>query len=377
MLLPYEESLSIEYLSRIFDRNRISNCYKYFWFIAIAEKISEEKTEFSYDELITEMIVTAWYMVTEYHLRLGPCNTVDNLEEVVKYLYEVLWKKQIPSTEKREILREKLKNETDRKYIQFKNTLTNNVPYCLQTPFYSPGNKLLKNPGKNTIEEINREQRLLYYFGEYRRLNTIIEIDDEWAGYLIRNREIILSWARYHLVGYLQDRNPAVPGITDKITPPLTRDLKRVAKYWNAVINADGSLKDIYEKKNLTEISISIDHFIPWQYVAHDELWNLSPTTKSANSSKGNNLPDWNTYFSELLELEYRAYLLRNANPVVAKEFETCAKYHLNNSEIRNSLYTNNLSRETFGERLCNVVRPVYTAAKNCGFREWTMGTGV
>ncbi len=31
------------------------------------------------------MIVIAWYMVTEYGLKLGPNNTTDNLEEVVKY----------------------------------------------------------------------------------------------------------------------------------------------------------------------------------------------------------------------------------------------------------------------------------------------------
>ncbi|MBE5919975.1 MAG: hypothetical protein E7272_09045 [Pseudobutyrivibrio ruminis] len=24
---------------------------------------------------------------------------------------------------------------------------------------------------------------------------------------------------------------------------------------------------------------ISIDHFVPWSYVAHDEMWNLNPTT--------------------------------------------------------------------------------------------------
>ncbi|MDY5576621.1 MAG: HNH endonuclease domain-containing protein [Lachnospiraceae bacterium] len=40
----------------------------------------------------------------------------------------------------------------------------------------------------------------------------------------------------------------------------------------------------------MTENDISIDHFVPWSYVAHDEMWNLNPTTKSINSSKRNNL---------------------------------------------------------------------------------------
>ena len=81
MNLPYSDNLNIGYLSRLFDRNRVFNCYKYFWMLAILNKISVEKTSFTYNELLDEMIVHAWYMVTEFNLKLGPCNTTDNLEE--------------------------------------------------------------------------------------------------------------------------------------------------------------------------------------------------------------------------------------------------------------------------------------------------------
>ena len=43
---------------------------------------------------------------------------------------------------------------------------------------------------------------------------------------------------------------------------------------------------EIYGKKPLDAKNISIDHFVPWSYVAHDELWNLTPTTRSINSTK-------------------------------------------------------------------------------------------
>ena len=72
MQIPYDDNLKIEYLSRIFDRSRISTCYKYFWFLAILRKITPNDQTFSYDELITEMVADAWYMVAEYRLRLGP-----------------------------------------------------------------------------------------------------------------------------------------------------------------------------------------------------------------------------------------------------------------------------------------------------------------
>lgn len=371
MLIPYDENLKIEYLSRIFDRNRVSNCYKYFWFLAILEKISPQNCSFSYNDLITEMVTNAWYMVAEYHLRLGPNNTTDNLEEAVKYVYEELNHGRIPSTEKKEVLFEYLNGLKDAKYLKYKSKLTDNVPYCMQTPFYDTKNRLLKNPGKSVIDLINRQNRLIYYFEAYNHLQTKIMINEEWVGYLCRNKEILIDWVRYNLIGYLQDRNPSVPGIADKIVPPYKRKLDRVKEYWKVVISADESLKDIYGSNPLNEVAISIDHFVPWQFVAHDELWNLNPTTKSINSQKSNNLPDWESYFESLSNLEYRAYLLRYSNNRVAEAFERCADYHVNNSEIRRALYADNLSAPIFCERLKNVIKPVYTSAKNCGFREW------
>lgn len=371
MNIPFDDNLKIEYLSRVFDRNRVSNCYKYFWFLAILGKISPENRIFSYDDLITEMVADAWYMVAEYHLRLGPNNTTDNLEEAVKYVYLDLNKERIPATEKREVLVEYLKSLTDSKYLSYKRVLTENVPYCLQSPFYDTTDRLLKNPSKSVIDRINQQTRLIYYFGEYNRLQTNIVISDEWVNYLFRNKEILTDWTRYNLIGYLQDRNPSVPGIADKIIPPYKRKLDHAKAYWKIVIAADNSLSDIYGGNHLTDIAISIDHFVPWQYVAHDELWNLNPTTKNINSSKSNNLPDWDTYFEPLSALEYQAHELNFTNIAVKKAFEKCADYHVNNSEIRRALYGERLNRSEFSERLYNVLRPVYDSARNCGFREW------
>ena len=86
MQLPYSEELNIGYLSKLFENT--TNCYKFFWFQAILRKMDGVRSRFTFDELINEMIADAWYMVTEYHLRLGPLGITDNLEEVVKYIHE-------------------------------------------------------------------------------------------------------------------------------------------------------------------------------------------------------------------------------------------------------------------------------------------------
>lgn len=84
---------------------------------------------------------------------------------------------------------------------------------------------------------------------------------------------------------------------------------EKVKKYWRVIAELT-DLHEIYQNTPMTNSNISIDHFVPWSYVAHDELWNLHPTTRGINSSKGNRVPDWNTYFPKLAALEYRVYSL-------------------------------------------------------------------
>ncbi len=374
MQLPYSEELNIGYLSRLFDNT--TNCYKFFWFQAILAKLNSEHSRFTFDELINEMIADAWYMVTEYHLRLGPLGITDNLEEVVKYIFDIY---QFPSSEKREKIISFLETTEDKKIRKYKVDLTLNVPYRLQVPFYDAINinrSMWSGPKQELTDEINRQKRLMYYFLLIGGLGTVIEVDSLWAEYLNKHKEILKGWTQLKLIQYLQNKNPSVPGIADKIEPPVARDIDRVRNYWKLIIQIDPSLHDIYGDVNLSDKIISVDHFVPWQYVAHDELWNLHPTTRSINSSKSNLLPSWDYYFDALGELEYKAYCLKIENEMVAKEFNRIAPYHLNNQEIRNQLYVDGLSEVEFKTRLDHIIRPVYESAKNCGFREWVYSEG-
>lgn len=369
MQLPYSEELNIGYLSKLFENT--TNCYKFFWFQAILRKMDGVRSRFTFDELINEMIADAWYMVTEYHLRLGPLGITDNLEEVVKYIHE---KYGFAPAEKREKILEFLQEVEDKRIIKYKSDLTLNVPYRLQVPFYDEINiarSMWNGSKKILISEINRQKRLIYYFARISGLRTIIEVDEVWTEYLLKHKEILKGWTQLKLIQYLQNKNPSVPGIADKIEAPISRDIERVRKYWKLIIQIDPFLRDIYGDILLKDEKISVDHFVPWQYVAHDELWNLHPTTKSINSSKSNSLPLWELYFSSLGEIEYRAYELKNQNETLAREFQKIAPYHLNNQQIRNQLYAEGLDKNSFIERLEHVVKPVYESAQMSGFREW------
>lgn len=214
----------------------------------------------------------------------------------------------------------------------------------------------------------------MYYFLQFSGLNTQIQIQGEWADYIERNYEIIQGWVELNLIQYLQRRNPSVPGIVDKLYPPKERNLEKVKRYWKMLVSIK-PVCEIYGENPLSEKNISIDHFVPWSYVAHDELWNLIPTTRSINSSKSNSLPDWNRYFPMLCKMEYLSYELMWEYPEVHKSFDKCAKEHLNNPEIRHKLYQRGLSETEFSRRLEEVMFPVYQSAKSMGFSSWSLRT--
>ncbi len=364
MQLPYSEELNIEYLGRLFDNT--TECYKFFWFKAIVTKVTARKYELTYEELVDEMIADAYFMVTEYHLNLGPKDALEGIVNLIKIKNPAL-----KSCEKQSVIIDFLENTQDKEIISKKRALTYNVPYRLQSPFMENVKGKEWNVGESRlIAKINQENRLIYYFEALNGLSTKIIVQSDWAQYIIKNQEIIKGWLEYKMIMYIQKRNPSVPGIADKLYPPHERNLERVKKYWRLILSLE-PVHEIYGDNILTENDLSIDHFVPWSYVAHDEMWNLNPTTKSINSSKSNNLPDWNTYFEKLVRQEYQSYKMLWKYDAVHKEFDKCAKEHINNDDIRYRIYRKGLEFTEFAGELESIILPVYQSAKNCGFTNW------
>lgn len=224
------------------------------------------------------------------------------------------------------------------------------------------------NVGENKlISRINQEKRWMYYFSALNGLATVIKVQEDWANYIQKNQEIIRGWLEYKLIQYLQRRNPNVPGIADKIMPPQERKLEKVKKYWKLILTME-PVQEIYGGNVLTGKDISIDHFVPWSYVAHDEMWNLTPTTKSINSAKSNKLPDWEDYFDKLVWQEYyKSYELMWKYDVVYEEFNKCAKDHINSDDIRYRVYREGLTYGEFAKEL----KTINKSAQNCGFSNW------
>ncbi len=116
---------------------------------------------------------------------------------------------------------------------------------------------------------------------------------------------VVRGFAEQHFARYVQDRNPNVPGIVNKLSAPTARDLRLARDFWEFV--RDGfqekrqpeRFRNIYSGQPLTG-PFAIDHFLPWSFVAHDLLWNLAPVDAATNSSKGDTLPGLDTYLQTL-----------------------------------------------------------------------------
>ncbi len=359
--------VSIQTLSRLFGNT--TECYKFFWFKALFEEVLKQEDDIvvlSYEEIVNHMICDAWYMVTEFHLNLGPS---DALEKLVLYIQGT---QGFPSNVKRSVLMEYLFETEDKTCIAMQKQLIINVPYRLLSVFtdITGGDKIWYKK-EELIARINTYANAIYTISHFNGMLTEITVRKNWVSYFRKNGTVVKGWLEDCLIHYLQRRNPGVPGIVDKLEPPEKRNLTHVTKYYETMLDAGVVLHDIYTGDVLTkETSLSIDHFVPWSYVAHDELWNLNPTIPSVNSSKGNALPDWDIYFMRLCQQEYAMKEKIDESEVIHKAFEKCAKNNLNDMHIKALLFEQQESFDTFANRLENVIRPVYTSALNCGFKD-------
>ncbi len=363
--LPEREKLNTQNLQRLFDN--MSECYKLFWFQAIVEHVLNGKVLISYDSLLNTMIANAWYMVNEYKLNLGPSDTLEAL------VLDTQKHTGLKSSEKKETIISVVRDLTDSNIIEKKRVLTYNVPYRLQSPFLSDikGDKWRVNAKKlSTI--INEHEDIIYRFDNINGLKSTIRVEPTWEKYICDNAGIIQGWIEYNMILYLQRRNPSVPGIPNKLKPPQERNLEKVRSLWVKILDVK-QINDIYSEQLVDPKNLSIDHFIPWSYVAHDELWNLNPTTKNINSKKSNNLPDWDLYFPRLQKQEYLVYEALRDFPEIQYDFEKCSREHINSLDVRRKLYSSNLSEFEFCKNLEEIVQPVYNSAKNMGFENWIL----
>lgn len=288
MKLPEDSSISVPKLASVF--NSTSATYKFYWFWAILDAVENKKVEISKQELFARMISLSWYTVNYYQLSFGKQDLIQKAIERIK-LYEELSIDESPD----KILSHLLKSKVPETLASLKH-FDLNVPHKFISPWVGSGTK------KETYqlsENINNSS-------PYTLQKDRIIIHREWYNYFRNNIGILKSFCFWNLTLFLQSRNPNVPGVPLKIQRPLIRKSlnKHKTNYWDLVIKEYGAIPCIYTGKKLDKGNYAVEHFIPFQFVAHDLMWNLVPADPLFNAKKSSKLPMFETYFDSFFNLQ-------------------------------------------------------------------------
>ena len=304
--LPQSSSLPISRFQTILDLKNLNKSYKPFWLWAIISLAKDKKYSrdysgiYSFDtrEIVKKMLSLAWVPVVSYRLNLG---YKDQLGKIIKSV-----SLSIPGLK---VNWDNIRIEKEiEKYLENNKSIYTEllrfVPYRLVRPFYEVDLKGVSEKNINiSIRDLANNRPEIYSFND-----GFIIMPERWFNYLIANYSIIESWIKYRLVHYLERRNPGIPAISLKLDLGMDRNLTSQRKYWIGFMKTE-NVFDMISEKIINRDNFHLDHYIPFSFVLHNQIWNLTPLDPSNNLEKSDILPDWDRTFEIFSDNQYRFYI--------------------------------------------------------------------
>jgi len=93
--LPQNDKLDVRILEKVLRDQYITLSYKLFWFKSILNFVVLGKKKLKFEELVNEMIATAWYVVAEYKLNLGYKDTLQKIVLHISQKYGISFRHQL------------------------------------------------------------------------------------------------------------------------------------------------------------------------------------------------------------------------------------------------------------------------------------------
>ena len=252
-------------------------------------------------EILVEMTVAAWY--PHFHFRLS-FGAQDQMKSILDDLFTGCPVSPGGHARQTDQLRKFIVSHGDLLRLEH---LVRYVPFRLLRPFFEiqlRGERDHKVNDRIAVladDTFHSSRPPLYRF--IQSAEPGIELHPSWSQYLLDSLPVVQGWLDHHWILYLQARNPNTPAIPNKIIAPARRaSLQSQKAYWTHIVNAQ-PVRCIYSGKRLEKGGFALDHFIPWTFVSHDQLWNLVPVLPEANASKGNRLPCV-SYLDALIETQ-------------------------------------------------------------------------
>jgi len=298
--------LPIDRLLNSFDD--VSNSYKFFWFMALLQCIQDEQEAqdglISFNTIVRKILARAWLLTQVFRLSLGKIDKLANTIQLISddILVRPTWTTQ--DIERELELQDNNATLKGHKLLRY-------VPWRFLTPWFEDELAGLQDAKKNKCIEalanqaFGGEKKPLYRFRtDGNRMQ--LELDLNWAHYLRENSALWRDYCLWHLTRFLEKRNPNIPNIATKLGFLRRGDLTKARKLWSQVICVHPDMRCIYSGKELLAKNFDLDHFIPWSFVAHDEMWNLIPADPSFNSKKKDRIPRLKSFLEPFVTNQIR-----------------------------------------------------------------------
>lgn len=228
-----------------------------------------------------------------------------------------------------------------------------------------------------------------------RKLNLVV-FNPLYMGYFRANIMVLRAFSYHRLAEYMEKHNRLMPAIVSKLYAPEEErnSLKVQHKYFATYLQEQGPLRSIYDDVHFNaQDRFALDHFLPWSFVHHDMIWNLTPLDDSANSSKSNNLPPLECI--ERLAKQHQQLLKFHFNRAnneidsldtddkddvdkfvayenhLGSDFKLIVDHYLEISHGKSIHDLTKLSDSDFCDLIGNEIRPSYQVAINQGFSRW------
>ena len=365
--LPPASLVDVGKLKALF-KSRVSS-YKFLLFKAILQHLdrsnkSREAFSLSIADLRTEMLVYAWYPAQVFKLNFGSHDTVG--ESLQRIHSDLFGNEEITSEERARQLFQQHADNIKSLVRSGQRDPIEIAKYRILTPWFD--GMLTNKPKRLKRQIISEKSREL--FMDMMPLYKLdvdrgqVQLHPDWVDYLRLNFGIVEGWLDMQWLRYLQRNNPNVPSLATKLwTIPHKRDsLKRQRGFWQPML--DAGFNCIYTGETVSANNFALDHFLPWAWVGHDQLWNLVPVSREVNSTKGARLPEAGNIDrladAHIRIIEYTIDQHRNASTKLddyMSGLNIAIRKQVNEARIR--------------EAYRNTVEPQLRMAEDRGFQRW------
>ncbi len=309
-------------------------------------------------EILVEMLVLAWSPALKFRVSFGKA---DSLHELLVKISNTETDEAFITEAREGEIRKKVKawvKANGKDELEF---LLRYVPYRFLSVLYEDTLKGVSDGKKNSIiHELSLSKPVFYrLIGDITGRLTGIEVVGAFARYLQQHPLIIEGWIKFKLLEFLQMRNPNIPSLISKIEFLTTRpSLSAERKLWDAFL-AGRKCNDIYCALEVDPERYELDHYIPWSFVQHHQLWNLIPATREMNNAKRDRLPDWDKTFASFAKTQYEFHQWCSAGNHDTRFIEDYLTVFPQDCPANESAFTEQLERH---------LHPLYQIAENSGF---------